>query len=44
MNMDATKKLLKNIPEYLLYFLAADLVCSRYSSAEHFTAFTVRSV
>ena len=27
MNMDATKKLLKNIPEYLLYFLAADLVC-----------------
>lgn len=27
MNMDATKKLLKNIPEYLLYFLAADLIC-----------------
>lgn len=25
--MDATKKLLKNIPEYLLYFLATDLVC-----------------
>lgn len=25
--MDATKKLLKNIPEYLLHFLAADLVC-----------------
>ncbi len=25
--MDATKKLLKNIPEYLLYFLAADLIC-----------------
>lgn len=25
--MDATKKLLKNIPEYLLYFLATDLIC-----------------
>ena len=25
--MDATKKLLKNLPEHLLYFLAADLVC-----------------
>ena len=25
--MDATKKLLKNIPEYLLYFLASDLIC-----------------
>ena len=33
MNMDATKKLLKNIPEYLLYFLAADLVCMLVSLA-----------
>ena len=26
-SMDATKKLLKNLPEHLLYFLAADLAC-----------------
>lgn len=25
--MDATKKLLKNLPEYLLYFVATDLIC-----------------
>ena len=25
--MDATKKLLKNVPEYLLYFVASDLIC-----------------